>query len=184
MVKMKWDNFDDDELDGVEWDPESDGGFTPYEGPIPPSNTMLRGYVKKAWATSSKKSGAPMLKILWEAANNDGEKKKYNGLPIWHYVVFTKESAFSWKPFLNAFDLTASDVKNKMVVDANDDGNNGKPITKIGTTFKPGDDGKGSSLTVITKREKYQDEDQARISKCVKAVSEGADDDDDDDVPF
>lgn len=183
MAKMKWDaEFNDEELDGIEYDPETEGGFTPYDGPIPPSNTLLSGIVKKAWATTSKNTGKPMLKVLWVAEGNEGEKKKYEGLPIWHYVVFTKESAFSWKPFLAAFELTASDIKNKMSVEPDEDGTNGKVILKIGAKFKPGE--KTAKVNVLTKREKYNDEDQARIAKFLLAVGDSDGDDEEDDLPF
>lgn len=178
MAKLKWDDFDDEALDGVDWDPETDGGFTPYDGPIPPNNTILKGDVKKAWSTTSK-AGNPMIKLLWEASGNEGDKKIYNGLPVWHNVVFMKEYPGLWKPFLAAFGLTASDVKNKTVVDTNDESNHGKSIVKISNSFKPG----AAKVAIVTKREKYNDEDQVRISKFLLAVDEN-DDSDDEDTPF
>lgn len=178
MAKLKWDDFDDEGLDGVSWDPESDGGFTPYDGPIPPTDTILKGEVKKAWSTTSK-AGNPMIKLLWEASGNEDEKKQYNGLPVWHNVVFMKEYPGLWKPFLAAFGLTASDVKNKTVIDANEESNHGKLIVKISNTFKPGD----AKVSIVTKKEKYNDEDQVRIKKFLLAVGDD-DDADDEDSPF
>lgn len=178
MAKLKWDNFDDEALDGVDWDPETDGGFTPYDGPIPPANTILKGAVKKAWSTNSK-AGNPMIKLLWEASGNSDEKEKYNGLPVWHNVVFMKEYPGLWKPFLAAFGLTASDIKNKTIVDSAEESNHGKPIVKISNSFKPGD----AKVSIVTKKEKYNDEDQVRIAKFLLAVDED-DDADDEDPPF
>jgi len=181
MAKMKWEDLDDEELDNIDYDPDAEDAFAPYDGEIPPANTLLDGIVKKMWATKSK-NGNPMLKVLWVAESNEGEKKMYNGLPIWHYVVLTKESAFSWKPFLAAFDLTVSDIKNKMSVEPDEDGNNGKVVLKIGAKFKPGE--KAARVRVLTKREMYQDNPQARVSKFLVAKNDDVDDDDDEDLPF
>jgi hypothetical protein len=179
MAKLKWDDFDDEELDAVEYDPDKDSGFTPYDGPIPPSNTILAGTVKKAWSTKSK-AGKPMIKVLWEASGNEGDKKIYNGLPIWDYIVLSKEAVFKWKPFLAAFGLTAADVKGKTIVDTDDTDNANNPsIVKIGNKFKPGE----AKVSVVTKKEKYNGDDQARAGKYMMPVDDD-DAEDDDDVPF
>lgn len=180
MAKMKWDDLDDEALDGAEWDAERDASFNPYDGPTPPSNVILNGRVKKAW-TATSKNGNPMIKILWEASGNDGEKKIYNGCPIWHQVVFMAEHPGLFKPFLNTFGLKASDVKNKTVVDSQED-RVGLPILKI-AGWKP--DSSGALCKILTKREIYKGEEQVRIARFMAAErDEDSDDEDEDTSPF
>lgn len=181
MPKMKWgDDFDADALDDIEYDAESDSNFQPYDGPIPPANTLLKGIIKRAWATKSK-NGSPMIKLLWEAQGNEGEKKVYERLGIWHYVVMTKETAFSWKPFCQAFGLTASDIKNRMVVEDTEAESGGFAILKIGAKWKPGE--KSAQCSILTKVETYNRVTNPRVARIL-VVDNDDNDEDDDDTPF
>ena len=130
MARMKWgSDINWRDLDSAEYDESQE--FEDYEGPVPPSNKLLSGDVKKIWATESAK-GDPMLKVLFVAAGNTGNKKQFNGCPIWDNVLFTMPQVkFRWDPFLRAFGLTLADLKNKTVV--GDEETNGAVVRKIGS---------------------------------------------------
>jgi hypothetical protein len=184
MPKMKWGDAepDWDELDDAEYE---EGDFDRYEGPVPPNNTVLSGVIKKIWGAESQ-AGNSMFKVLFEAEGNSGDKKKFNGCPIWDNVVWTPQTKFRWQPWLDAVGLTLKDVRQKTIT-AEDDDNVGKPIMRIGKIkFTEGVD-----VRVVTKRESYNGEPQARIQEWLAPKDADTDEDDDedddgdeDDAPF
>jgi len=161
-LKLGRDDFDINELD-VEWE---DSDYATYDGDIPPNGTTLSGHIKKMWwsYTSEEK---PMLKVLFVARDNEGDEKEFDGLPVWENITFTPSAAFRYGPFLEAFGLTLKDVRDKTYVKDEDD-NLGAPIEKI-ATLVPGDE---AMATIITGRERYQGEWQARIKKWVMEEDE------------
>src|SRR3954464_3491082 len=100
MPKMKWDG--DIDWRGLNEAEYSEDDFADYDGPLPPSNTILSGNVKKVWATESS-NGDPMLKVLFEAAGNKGDRKMYDGWSGWENVLFSMPQVkFKWQPFFDA----------------------------------------------------------------------------------
>lgn len=181
MPRMKW-GADLDELP-VEWE-ESD--FEPYDGPLPPANKLLNGEVKKMWAAVSE-AGNDMLIALFEASGNTGDKEQYNGWSTFERIALTPKMAWKYGPLLEALGITLQDVHKNTIV-AKEDDNVGTPIRKIGTLKFP------KACSVVTKRETYEGERQAKagkfaaVTKKAKARSRRAAQDDDeledDDVPF
>jgi hypothetical protein len=172
MPRLKvTEGFDIDELESAEF--TEDG--TPredYEGEIPPSDLILAGYIKKMWFTytAAKADGTgedPMLKILFVAEGNedDDELAEYEGCPFWDNYPLITSAKFKWAPFLRNFGLKLTDVlgpKSKLYVEDEDD-NNGAPIEKI-ASLVPGDD-ESSWCRIVTAREKYQGNWQARVGQ-------------------
>lgn len=170
MAKHRWGNdIDWRELDDAEY---SEDEFDEYDGPLPPSNVILSGYVKKIWATETS-NGDPCLLVLFEADDNTGDRKVYNGWGGFDNVLFTMPQVkFRWQPFFNAVGISLADVKNRTVTDGDD--NQGAIITRIGTVKF---DGKVPARVKI-KREKYEGETQARIGKWLPPA-DAVDDEDD-----
>lgn len=156
MPKMKLD-LDIAALEEAEY---SDDEFSDYAGKIPPPKTLLTGYVKKMWLTASQNDD-DMIVALWEAAENEGDDAQYDGLPIWEHMALIESTKFRWAPFLAAFGLTIRDVATKLVVDKDED-RIGAPILKI-DKWEPGSD--ASWCQVLTKRDTYNDELQAKAAK-------------------
>lgn len=179
MPRMKW-GADFDELPD-EWE---DNDFEPYDGPIPPSNKLLNGEVKKMWAATFN-SGNEGLVILFEASGNTGDNDKYNGFSTFERIALTPNMAWKYGPLLEALGITLDDVKSKTLV-AEDDDNVGTPIKKIGIMKLP------KACAIITKREKYEGETQAKAGKFAaitkkarsRRASSMAGDEDEDDAPF
>lgn len=150
------DELDIDELEDAEY---SEGQFDDYDGDIPPKGTILTGLVKKVWWTYTKDE-VPMLKILFEAADNEGDLEEYNGCPFWENAALSVGAKFKWFPFLENFGLTLAQVKKNSQIEKEDDPKNGAPFIKIGK-WEPGSD--AAWCRIITARERYKDEWQARI---------------------
>lgn len=185
MPKMRWSkDIDWRELDNAEY---SEDDFEEYDGPLPPANVILSGNVKKIWATESS-NGDSMLKVLFEADGNTGDRKVYNGWGGWDNILFTMPQVkFRWQPFFDAIGISLADVKNRTVV--GDEDNQGHVIERIGSVKFGGK----IPARVKIKREKYEGETQARIGKWLPpadAVSDeddfedGDGDEDDEDDPF
>jgi hypothetical protein len=170
VPKMK---IDDNELnlDAMEEAEYDDTDFDTYDGPQPPKNTILVGVVQKIWWTYTKNED-PMLKVLWVADGNVGEKEQYNGLTIWDNIVLNPAGKFRWHPFITSVGLSLRDIKNKLVVAPEDD-NIGAPIEKIGTWTPDTDE---AYCRVVTGRERYEGEWQTRAAKYL-AYEEPEDDD-------
>lgn len=171
MAKMRWNkDIDWRGLNDAEY---SEDEFDDYDGPLPPSNLILSGRVKKIWGTESS-NGDAMLKVLFEADGNTGERKVYNGWGGWDNVLFSlPQVKFRWQPFFDAIGVSLADVKNKTMTDGED--NQGDVITKIGSVKF---DGKGPLARVKIKREKYEGETQAKVGKWLPPADAITDEDD------
>lgn len=181
MPRLKIDDDElDDELDELEYE---EGNFERYDGEIPPKDTFLRGYVKSLWWTETK-SGDRMIKMLWIAANNEGDEEEYNGLPIWENYALTAGAKFKWGPFFKHFGLTIRLVKTKMYAESEDD-SIGAPITKIGT-FVPGEESESAWCAILTAREKnYKDSTKwdPHVAQWLDYDDEAEDEDEEDEEP-
>ncbi|MDA4133837.1 MAG: hypothetical protein OK454_12050, partial [Thaumarchaeota archaeon] len=153
-------NFDEEELEGAEWSEEDD--YQTYEGEQPPTGIILHGFIKKMWITETE-AGSDMLVVLFEARDNVGDFVQYDGWATWDRIVLQANTKFRWKPFLNATGLSLKDIKTKMYV-GEDEERNGLPIQKI-AAFVPGEDSDDAWLRILTKRESYNGEWQAKVSK-------------------
>jgi hypothetical protein len=175
MPRMKW-NEDTEwrEMNDAEYEEYEE--FEEYDGPLPPNNLILSGYIKKIWATESQ-AGNDMLKVVFEADGNTGERKVYNGWGGWDNVTLTPGTKFRWQPFFDVLGVTLADVKNKTVVDDEDD-NNGAHVLRIGKVKL---DGVKVPARIKVKREKYEGEWQAKVGKWLPPA-ENADPTDDDDA--
>jgi hypothetical protein len=123
-----------------------------------------------------------MLKVLWVAADNEGELEKYNGLPIVENLVLTPSVKFRWAPFFNVFGLTTKAVKTATYVsDEYDERWKGAPIEKIGD-FVPGEDSDVAWSRVITARRFWNEEWTAEAKKWLpwEAEEETEEDESDD----
>lgn len=169
MAKMRWGN--DIDWRGLSDAEYSEDDFVEYDGEIPPAGTILRGTIKKVWATESS-NGDPMLKVLFEAEGNTGDRKEYNGLGIWDNVLFTMPQVkFKWQPFLDALLITLADLKNKTM--AGDETDRGTELLRIGTVKFP------VAIRVKTEREKYEGELRAKARRWLPVAEESDDEDDD-----
>ncbi len=183
MAKLRWGSLGDPDFEAMdEQEYEETEDYPEYTGPMPPKNTLLNGVIKKVWATESSK-GSAMLKVFFEATGNSGEKKKYDGLPVWDNVVLVPQAKFHWQTFLDALGLTLKVMKAKTVI-SDEDESAGTPVTQIGKVKFP------AKVSIISGKEKYEGEFQARVTKYVPYVGaddvdeEDEEDDDDDDPPF
>ena len=155
MVRLRKEDTEDldiDELDSIEYSTEQ---FDQYDGEVPPIDTELTGYVKKMWWTRSQ-AGDPMLKVLWVAAENDGDAEEFNDCPFWLNLALIGGAKFRWAPFLENYGITLKQVKTATDV-ADKDDQNGAPINKIGS-FRPGEDSDEAWCRIITGRERYNGE--------------------------
>lgn len=90
------------------------GSYAPYDGPIPPKNTMLRVKVKQL-RLKINKNNDPMLNCVVEVDMPEGHKDaKYNGCPAWWNGNIAKGS----EGYINAFlrSLAGSDPKGKKLI--------------------------------------------------------------------
>lgn len=165
MPKLKdAEDLDVKELEEAEYE---EGSFQKYNGEIPATGTMVLMRVAKIWWTYSANDD-PMLKVLCIAEDNPGSLEEYDGLPAWENMVLTAAAKFKWAPFLEHFELTIRDVRNKTMVESEDD-NQGAPITKIGTLVVGSDD---CLFVAVISKEKYQGKWQAHVSEWLDADTE------------
>lgn len=157
MPKFEELNIDVDELEEAEW---TEGSYSSYDGEVPPAGTILKGFVSKMWWSKTKDEDE-MLIAIFTAAENEGDLDEYNGWEAWEYLALTKGAKFRWKPFIDAFGITLTDIRSKVRLDAEDD-NVGSPITHIGK-FEVGGD--AAWCRVVTKRERYQGEWRGKVDK-------------------
>lgn len=137
MAKMKWAKGDVDwqGLDDEEYD--DSGDFEPYDGPEPNANALLNGQIKKIWLTQSK-VGDWMFKLVFEASDNEGERKQFEGWSCWDNVLFSlPQCKFSWQPFLDALGITLKDIQARLIVGEED--KVGTIVDKIGKCEFPAD---------------------------------------------
>ncbi len=156
--------LDVDELEEAEYE---EGDFQKYTGEIPATGTMLVFRVTKMWWTYSSNDD-PMLKVLCVAEDNPGSLEEYDGLTAWENMVLTASAKFKWAPFLEHFDLTIRDVRNKLIV-ADEDDTQGAPITKIARLIVGSDD---FLFVGVVSKERYQGKWQAHISEWLDADTE------------
>lgn len=163
MPKMKATDFSGnlEELEEAEYE-KYEKTYTKYEGEIPPEDTVLRGYVRKAWYALTQNDD-DMLIVLFVADGNTGDEEEFNGLPIFERMALIKTVKFKWQPFFDATGLSIREVFTKTVI-ADEDDNMGAPIEKIGK-WEPGEDNENAWVQVITGREKYKGEWQARVGE-------------------
>jgi len=143
------------ELEAVEYSTEQ---FDYYEGDVPPVDTILRGYVKRMWWTRSANNDA-MLKILWIAAENEGDLKQYDGLPVWLNAALIASAKFRWDPFLQWAQISLAAIKARKV-DVDKADQNGAPIKSI-DGFHPGEDHDEAWGMILIGHEPYQGETKA-----------------------
>jgi hypothetical protein len=180
MVRLRKEDTEDldiEELDAIEYSNEQ---FDSYDGEVPPKDTELTGYVRRMWWTRSA-AGDPMLKVLWVAAENDGDLDEYNGCPFWLNASLIGAAKFRWAPFLDNFGITLRDVKNKIDVAEKDD-QNGAPILKIGN-WKPGEENDEAWCRIITSRERYNGEWQPRVGEWLPYDADGDEAEPEDEEP-
>lgn len=147
MPKMRWSDAEAfDELP-EDWE-ESE--FEPYDGDEPPPNIALRGVIKKIWCVQFS-TGSDGLKVLFEAANNSGEREEYDGWGTFDNIVFSPGSAFRYGPFLELLGISLRDVRNAVV---GEEDNTGYPLLKAGTFKMPAD---GVPCKIRTKAENSEE---------------------------
>lgn len=108
MPRFKVEGFGDEVLEAEA------GSFAPYDGPLPPKNTLLRVKVKQL-KLKLNKNDTPMLNCVVEVDMPKGHNDaKYNGCPAWWNGNITRESA----GYINAFlrSLAGSDAKGKQLI--------------------------------------------------------------------
>jgi hypothetical protein len=180
MVRLRKEDTEDldvEELDAIEYSTEQ---FDSYDGEVPPKDIELTGYVRRMWWTRSQ-AGDPMLKVLWVAAENDGDFDEYNGCPFWLNAALIGAAKFRWAPFLDNFGITLKQIKNNTEV-ADKDDQNGAPIIKIGN-WRPGEENDEAWCRIITNRERYNGEWQPRVGEWLPYDADGDEAEPDDEEP-
>jgi hypothetical protein len=148
-------DIDIDELEAVEYSTED---FETYEGEVPPIGLTLSGAVKKMWYTRSAKKADgtgddPMIKVLWVAADNEGDNEEYNGCAFWLNAPLIPGAKFRWDPFLLCYGLTLKQVKTQTYISKTAD-QNGWAIERIGQ-WHPGLEHDEAWSYIVTGREAY-----------------------------
>jgi len=167
MGKVSWGTSAKD-IDEAE---EFESDFKPYEGPTPP-----RGVYRLALKTAQTKdfsSGNSGIELLFEGAEPGASAKaKYNGCPLWFYLVDTESSAGNIKNFMRAIGGTGRNWANVMT--ATDD--RGREIvTKFGAIIA-----KGIAVRAETRLETYEGEKRAKIARFLPKADESDSADDSD----
>jgi hypothetical protein len=147
-MKLARDEFDPKALAEVEVEERR---FERYDGEVPNTGTIVKSRITKAWVTTSG-DGTFMIVVVTVAEQNKGDRKQFNGLPTWDYLVFKETGAFRYMPFLENFGITTYDIFNKLDVEEADD-NIGTPIIKIGK-WRPGSD--DALSRVVIKKDRYE----------------------------
>lgn len=166
MPKLKdVQDLDVEALDAVEYSTEE---YTTYTGEVPPVGTELTGYVKRMWwtRTAPKQGGGgddPMIKVLWVAAENEGDNEEFNECPFWLNAPLVPGAKFRWAPFLDVYGLTLRQLKTNTYVASKED-QNGAPIERIGQ-WRPGEDRDEAWCRIITGEEPYNGVMQARVKE-------------------
>lgn len=159
MGKMSW-NVRGDAVDAVE-PQEQDETFEPYDGPIPPNNSILQVSLK--WARVAEfGSGNGGLKLLMEVAEPDGPKAKYNGCPLFENLVDVDTQDWKIRQWLDAIGATGKDWDNCVT---ETDGDN-QVITKFGRVKAD-----GLTLRVQTAVDTYEGEKRAKVRKYLPKVA-------------
>lgn len=175
-VKLDDEDFDIDELEEAEYDPDKQ--YTPYQGAIPPKDTLLGGRVKNMWYTWTQ-NGDPMFKVIFEV-EQPGE---YDGLGVWDNVTMNSKSKWRWKPFIDALGIKLIDIKNRMDLEEEENEKLGRKVNRIGK-FVPGED---SEMAMILSGRDTRDakNPKATVAKWMEydedAFDEDIEDDEEDD---
>lgn len=104
MAKLvKW-GTSGDTVDAVEVEEREE--FQPYDGPMPPKNTILRLKVVRINAVKFK-TGSRGIKVF--AVVDDPSKEKYEGLPYWDNVIDTEAADWKIRQFMDAIGGTGAD---------------------------------------------------------------------------
>jgi hypothetical protein len=165
------------ELEEAEYEENED--FEPYQGPIPPKNTVLTGYVSRMWWTFDRSENR-MIKILWIAADNVGDKAQYNGLSIFDNDSLTPVSKWRWAPMMRVLGFSLADLKKKLYLEDGET-NMGEVIEKIGA-FIPGEENDVAWCRVLTGINVYEGNKSAQVQRWMDwADPKPADDEIDDD---
>jgi hypothetical protein len=172
-LKVPDEELDIDALEEAEYD-DRDFDYESYDGELPPADTHLNGYVKKAWWCYTSNED-PMIKLLFIADGNVGDEEEYNGLPVWEQLPLTNSAKFKWKPFIDVFEISLFEIKKKTMI-AEDPDNIGDPITRIGS-WEPGEDARCS---IVTKRGKFQGKDKVEVRRWLD--EQPADEDDEEEL--
>lgn len=171
-LKVEDDELDIEELDAAE---VSDNGYTPYTGKQPPKGTVLYGVVKKIWWTYNS-NNVRMLTVIFQATSESGQ---YEGLAVWERLTMSAAAKFRWQPFLEATGITLKDLKNKLIVEDEDDPSRGTPVIKIGK-FVVGDENL-AAVRIITDRELYNEEWQTKVGSWLEWEDPDEEEDEEDD---
>jgi hypothetical protein len=171
-MKLKDEDFNVKELD-VE---PTETKFKRYTGEVPKTGTILIARVTRMWWTQSG-DGTSQIFLMAFAEQNTGKLKEFNGLPIREYLTFKPTAAFRYIPALETLGFTLRDIKSKMIVEEEPD-NIGDVITKIGDFVVGSDD---ALVRLVIKRERYEDEWNAKIDIDGWLPLEDEDEDEDDD---
>lgn len=178
MVRLRKEDtadLDIDELDALEYSTET---FDSYDGDVPPKDIELTGYVKKMWWTRSQ-GNDPMLKILWVAADNDGENDEYNDCPFWLNYALIGGAKFRWAPFLDTYGITLKQIKNNIDV-ADKDDQNGAPINKIGN-WRPGEENDEAWCRIVTGSERWNGEYKPAVAEWLPYEADDMEDEEPED---
>lgn len=174
MPKLKdVQDLDVEALDAVEYSTEE---YTTYTGEVPPVGTELTGYVKRMWwtRTAPKQGGGgddPMIKVLWVAADNEGDLEEFNDCPFWLNAPLVPGAKFRWAPFLDVYGLTLRQLKTNTYVASKED-QNGAPIERIGQ-WRPGEDRDEAWCRIISGEEPYNGVMQARVKEWLMWDEDG-----------
>jgi hypothetical protein len=170
-VKATEVDIDPDELEDADEGEQRD--FEDYDGPLPPAGTILILRAKTAWWTATSDDSARMIKIIYIAEGNTGQKKQFNGCPAWENLALSPSSAWKYKPWLRANGLTAKDIKTKLYLAPPDqDTDNGALIEKI-AGWEPGED--SALVRGVMKRDRYQGVQTAKIQRYLPLDEEDED---------
>jgi hypothetical protein len=162
MGKVNW-NTKGEQVDAVE--PQEGETFEPYDGPIPPNNSVLQVSLK--WArVADFQSGSGGLKLLMEVDEPDGPKAKYNGCPLFENLVDIDTQDWKIRQFMDAIGGTGKDWD--ACVSVKDDNDN-EVITKFGKIKAD-----GLTLRVQTMIDTYNDERRAKVRKYLPKVTGSA----------
>lgn len=140
-------DFDIKELEEAEYSEET---YDRYEGEIPPTGTVLKGYISRAfrqWTSEEQ----PMLMVVFHAEDNEGDLEEYNGFEIFEWLAIQANAKWKWAPFFKLFGITVTDFIKKTYAAPEDDPNFGVPILKIGKWEVGSDD---SWCQVVNKKKK------------------------------
>jgi hypothetical protein len=124
---------------------EQQGGFTTYDGPMPPVG-LYKCVLKSAWWGKSK-AGAPMLICVLEFKAKNPDKAKYDGYAIWQRITHQESTLWRMQQLFAAL----GQPKKAGINVTDKDGPFGKVVSHIGRAQV----GK-AELLVKAKIEKYE----------------------------